>query len=65
MGRWHLLDVKLSALSRRNGMAVHVTNNSLKHPAGASTDVRVYRRGKWMLDRDKNDHSAWCTFETS
>lgn len=65
MGRWHLLDAKLKALSRQNGMAVHVTNNSLKHPAGASTDVRVYRRGKWMPDRDKNDHSAWCAFETS
>lgn len=64
MGRWHLLEAKLKALARRNGFAIHVANNTLKHPVAATTDVRIYRSGILMQGRNtESGYSAWCELE--
>lgn len=63
MGRWHVLDEKLKALSLHS-LAVHVTNNTRKNPTAATTDVRIYKNGHLIQGRKFNDYAAWCMCET-
>lgn len=59
MGRWGVLGKKLEALSS-GSLAVHVANNTSKHPSGSKTDVRIYRDSKHVKRQSSDDRLAWC-----
>ena len=61
MGRWHHLGKKLANLSRGT-IVVHIANNDSDHSA-VTTDVRMYRNGKLLRNRQCSSVLAWCEGE--
>ncbi len=58
MGHWNYLNQKLTNLSRK-AAAVHVANNTSNH-VNAGTDVRIYRLGKWLNNKQIEGNVSWC-----